>query len=284
MQVDLGQEGNGYQPTSPTPTILQHEVDDAMAKVEQGLNTKVSLRDDPDMMEITCEAKSNSCRQDGAFDIEMGYNDHQGVVKAFFVENNIAFLVEVRRTIIVEAIDKCSPSSPSKEEKILHVNMSTLRVDSKTIPKEGKMPGEKYEALQILEQMERAKENAKKIGKVGETMVLGDTNRIGEMVAPSDTCWAEEVGRAREMVTPRDTNQVKEVGKAMGILAPMDMGRVEEAKRATEMMVPKDTNEAKEVKNSMEVKGLKRMCYLRTHIRLGRRPRRRSKRLKGLKR
>jgi hypothetical protein len=52
--------------------------------------------------------------------------------------------------------------------------MSTLCVHNKIIPKEGKMHGEKYEALQIPEQMEKAKENAQKIGKVGEMMVPGD--------------------------------------------------------------------------------------------------------------
>jgi hypothetical protein len=83
MQVDLGQEGNGYQPTSSALIVLQHEVNDVMAKVEQGLSTKVLLRDDPNMMEITCETKSNSCRQDDAFDIEMGYNDHEGVSSPF---------------------------------------------------------------------------------------------------------------------------------------------------------------------------------------------------------
>jgi hypothetical protein len=86
------------------------------------------------------------------------------------------------------------------------------------------------------------------------------------------------------MVTPEDMSQAGEVKKAKGILAPKDMGRVEDAKKAKEMMVLKDTNEAKEVKNTREVKGLKIMCCLRTRIRLGRRPRRRSKRLKGSKR
>jgi hypothetical protein len=47
------------------------------------------------MMEITRKAKSNSCKQGDALDIEMCYINHEDVIKVIFIENDIAFVVEV---------------------------------------------------------------------------------------------------------------------------------------------------------------------------------------------
>lgn len=70
-----------------------------MVQMEQGLSTKVLLKEDVDqcwdMMEITPKAKSNSCKQNDALDIEMCYINHEDVIKVIFIENDIAFVVEV---------------------------------------------------------------------------------------------------------------------------------------------------------------------------------------------
>jgi len=39
----------------------------------------------PNMMEIIDKAKSNSCRQDDALDVEMGYTDHEDVIKTMSI-------------------------------------------------------------------------------------------------------------------------------------------------------------------------------------------------------
>jgi hypothetical protein len=40
--------GNGSRPTSLTPVILQHKIDTIMVQMEQGLSTKVLLKEDVD--------------------------------------------------------------------------------------------------------------------------------------------------------------------------------------------------------------------------------------------
>ncbi len=81
-----------------------------MVRMEQGLGTKVLLKEDVDqclnMMEITHTAKSNSYKQDDAPDIEMCYSGHEDVIKIFFVEDDIAFVVEVKRSVVAKVVDK----------------------------------------------------------------------------------------------------------------------------------------------------------------------------------
>jgi len=146
---------------------------------------------------MTCRAKSNSCTQDNALDIEMDYINHEGVIKTIFIEDNIASVVEVGRSVIVEATDKCSPSSSFKEAKIFHLNMSPLHVDTKTIFAEGEMVGEKEKASQLRREMEMAKEpNWVKERLKGE--------KAKEVVIPKDMGWvgekAEEVKKVKEDV------------------------------------------------------------------------------------
>jgi len=87
------------------------------------------------MMEIIDKAKSNSCRQDDAFDVEMGYTDHEDVIKTIFIKHDIASIVEVERSAAIEGTNRCPSSSPCEEAEILHVTMLALRIHPKTIPK-----------------------------------------------------------------------------------------------------------------------------------------------------
>ncbi len=89
----------------------------------------------------------------------MGYTNHEDIVKAIFVENDITFVVEVERNVPTKAINTCSLSSPFKEVGTLHVNMLDLCVNTKKIPK-----GE------MLEE------------KDGASQVFGETKKVGELV------------------------------------------------------------------------------------------------------
>jgi len=87
-------------------------------------------------MEIIGKAKSNSCRQDDALNVEMGYINHEIVIKTIFIKDEIASIVEVERIATIEATNRCPSSSPYEEAKIIHVTMLALHIHPKTISKE----------------------------------------------------------------------------------------------------------------------------------------------------
>jgi hypothetical protein len=99
-------------------------------------------------------------------------------MKAIFVENNIVSVIEVRRTPIADAIYRC----PVKEVKILHVNMSTLCMDNKTIPREGEMFEEKDGASQIFRIWKGPSRILERLGGLGRQWFPGthvEPRRLG---------------------------------------------------------------------------------------------------------